>query len=79
MNIQLGEGGERANSRTIPSYLLFQGLIASSFSLECCQSSLLDVHLDSAQYSQPQLNGTAVYDSIEAAEMQFVKPEHNST
>lgn len=43
--------------------------MASAFSLECFQSSLQDVHLDSAQYSQPQLNETTFYDSLEAAEM----------
>lgn len=53
--------------------------MASAFSLECFQSSLLDVHLDSAQYSQPQLNEIVFYDSTEAEEMQLVKPGHNST
>lgn len=49
--------------------------MASAFYQECFQNFLLDVHLDSAQYAQPQLNGTVVYDSVGAAEMQLVKPD----
>lgn len=75
MKVEVGEGGEGANWRTSPFHFLFQWEMASAFYLECLQSSLLDVHLDAAQYAQPQLNGTVVYDSVGAAEMQLVKPD----
>lgn len=77
VKVEVGERGEGANSRMILFHLLFWWLMASAFSLECIQNSLLDLHFDSAQFSQPQLNETGLYDSIDAEEMQLVKPGHN--